>query len=662
MGDSPVIVRPPAMPTPGTGVTSIDLRPVSRSADAADSYTADLLKAMSATHGTSQGAAYRTRNSAVFNHTRETAGVKDRGGRMTIENNMLRSASMTWAWKMFENTRVNQCIRWFSRPAFRGDVGYVVAMAKRGASPNRKQRARMEEIGKIFEDGGVRRERPGDNREAAWDATWTRLGDTIATLLTKCLRNLFTYGYCGVEIESSRKDPVAWMRAMDASRVRMVQQEEAGVDPGLQAPPYVPFLRPNLSRPEYVVLDDTGNINREYGFGELLLKTHMPVSDESSQGYGISLLQLVIELLVAEVMGIRYNREAFMDNKIPAGALMLREISQEQREAFEQIIKDNVGGGPGKWFRMPVILGEGPNADAQWIGFNNGLARQDMMWQNYIQWVLGGICAVCTIAMEEMGFTSPMSGAGTLNNPDPQSRISNSQDKGLVPIVELCFEILNDILELIEPSGEFIIQAQNLRPRDAALEADLRQRRLDTITTVDEERAWEDLPKRRIPKHVDLWNLCRRVCVEGWGKQFDDQELDEGAHEIYYKAGGEYSISGMIPTNPAQSQIVMQEMGSELSPEGERDQDQGQAMMGGQPGAMLQPGEDPQQPQGPPHFPPGTFGPQNGEQDGQDGFDQEPGQDDEEQGVIPIRKAFQMLGTSSRHSGRRFRVFEVHAA
>lgn len=658
MGDTPVIVPPPTMPARGKSASSIDLRPGARTNDVADAYTADLLKAMNGGGAGGQGAAYRTRANPVFNHTRETAGIRDSGSRMTQEFRMLRSASMTWAWKMFENTRVSQCVRWFSQPTFRGDVGWRVALARRGSSPTRAQRQRMEQISRTFTDGGSRRERPGDNRSAAWDSTWTRRGEPLHVLLVKCLRDLLTFGQCAIEIEASRKDPVAWMAAMDASKVRMVRQAEAGVEPGLQAPPYVPFLRPNLARPEFVVLDDAGNVNREYGFGELLFKLLMPVSDVNFDGYGLSLLELVIELLVAEVLGIRYNREAFVDNKIGAGALLLRDISQEQREGFEQIMRDNVGGGPGKWFRMPVILGEGPQSDAQWIAFNNGLVRQDMMWQNYIQWVMGAICAVCSIAMEEMGFTSPMSGAGALNNPDPQSRISNSQDKGLVPLLELCCAILNEILELIEPSGDFVVVFDNLRPRDAALEADLRQRRLDTITTIDEERAWDDLPKRRIPTSVGLWNLCMRVCATGWGKQFDDQEIDEGCHEIYYKSGGEYSISGMIPTNPAQMQVVTQEIGSELSPEDERDQ----GMMDGQPGQMppgqFQAGEQQgDNADGPPHFPPGTFQP-NDEQLQQD----DQGQDPQDENVIPIQKAYRMLGSSTRSNDQRYRVFEVHVA
>ena len=657
MGETPVFVRPPTIPAPGNGVSSIDLRFRHGYDDAADAYTDSFMKAM---HWQQQGAPYRTRSNSIFNHTRETAGIKDRGQRHAREMAMLRSASRTWAWQMFENTRVSQCVRWFSKPAFRGDAGVTVGLAKRGASPSRAQRKRIEEIEKVLHKGGDERERPGDMVRGSWDYTWTRRGEGLAVLLVKALRDLLALGHCAIEIESSRNARVAWMGAVDASRVRMVHQKERGVDPSRQEAPYVPFLRPDLSRPSYVMLDDNNNVAREYGGNELLFTTMLPVTDESMQGYGLSLLELVMELLVAEVMGIRFNREAFVNNRIPVGALMLRNISTEQREAFEQIVKDNVGGGPGKWFRMPILLGEDPAADAQWVSFNNGLERQDMMWQNYIQWVIGGICAVCMIAMEEMGLTSPMSASGSLNNPDPHSRIASSQDKGLVPLLELCCAICNEILSLIEPSGEFEVQFESMRPRDAAQEADLRQRRLDTITTVDEERAWEDLPKRRIPVDVDLWNACKRICVTGWSKQFDDQEIDEVSHEIYYKGGGEYSMSGMIPTNPAQANVVMQEMGSGLTPEDERDQ-----------GAM--PGQMPPGAFGDQQQAPGGMGPQDDEWELDDAGEATDGQSEpspELQGEqaapapepIPIRKAFQMIGRSGRRDGQRFRIFEVRAA
>lgn len=559
--DEPVTVTPPKR---GTGVTAIDLSPRASRLDNRF-YEYDLAKAMADKYV--QGEAYRTRMNPVLSHLVELHGVKDRGARMTREMKMLRSASMVWTWKAYENTRVRQCSRWWTAPAYRGDAGWRIALSNRRSSPTRAQRKRMEEIEEVLRYGGKRRERPGDHRVAAWDATWTRAGDPLPVLMAKWIRNILTFGHGAIEIERSRKDPVVWMAAMDASMVRMVHQLEEGVDPAVQASPYVPFLRPNLKRPEYVVLDDRDMVNREYGYGELVYTIQNPISDLYSEGYGYSELELVIELLVSVVMGVRYNREAFVDNKIPTGALLMKSISAEQREAFEQIVRDNVGGGPGKWFRLPVLLGEEPTSELQWVGFSNGAERQDMMWKEYLSFVLAALTSVCGIALEELGFQSFVTQQGTLSNPDPYSRIENSQDKGLVPLLELCKGTLNEVVAIIEPSGDYEIDLMAMRPRDAAQESQLRRERLDTYTTVNEERTWEDLPPRRIPINLPLWRKTERIVREGWEAKVPLDELIDGMHEVYYKAGGEYSIVDMLPTNLSQQQIVTQEIGEDLAPQ-----------------------------------------------------------------------------------------------
>lgn len=552
-------------PTRFDGVTAIDMIP--RPAPLSYLEQQEQLQKAVRSKDAPQGEAYKTRTNPYLHHVREISGIKDPAKRMMKQYQTLRSAAMTWMWKKYESTRVYQCMPYWSEPRYPGDPGFRVVLTNRNASPSRAQRKRAKELQRLLSVGGKERERPGDLRKAPWDATWTRKADALPVTMTKWLRNYLPYGHAAIEIEASPNDPVAWFKTMDATTVRMVYQQEEGVDPEKQAPPYLPVIRPNLERPEYVVVDQTGAVAREYGYGELLFSIKNPISDEFSEGYGFSDLELVIELLLAEVMGIRYNREGFVDNNIPAGAAVLAGFSTETKEEFEAIVKDNVGGGPGKWFRMPMLMADDPQAKLEWVNFSNGVERQDMMWQNYIQFVVGCFSATLGIAPEEMGFTSIGGNSGTLNNPDPASRITQGRDKGLIPLLEAGEQTLTELVQLEEPSGDFEVRLSGMHPRDAMQESQLRQQRLDTYTTVDEERARDDMPPRRIPINVKKWRTVNRVLNDGWREKVDSDELEEAKLDIYYQLGGEFSLVDKLPTNLTQQQIVTQEMGDELSPE-----------------------------------------------------------------------------------------------
>lgn len=568
--------------------------------------------------GGTDGAAYRTRLNPVLNHSTEMAGIRGRSQAMQVQWAMLRSASSTSFYSAYLHTRLNQLDNWTGRQRYWGDTGWSIKLRDRKATPSAPQRKRAAQIQDIIDQGGTLRDRPADGRRAVWDSTYTRIADPFPRLVRRMMRDALIIGHGAIEIERSadEKTPLAWLGALDAASVRMTRIEEEGTK-HVWMPPYHPMLRPKLKPADYVVVDEVGKVVREYAYGELAYLIKNPITDEWSDGYGYSDLERLVGELAGISLGIQYNREAFTENHIPPGILVLKQFTEDTRQDIERTIRSNVGGGPGKWFRLVTLLGEQDGSDATFVPLKSGAERQDMMWERYLTFLICLGSAVLQIAPEEMGFQSFVSKGG-LGGENPKERIVHSMDKGLYShLAWLEYGLTEQLVWLEDPDREFALEFENVRDRDMEKElGQARERLQNGITVVAEERAMMDLRPLRIPTDPELWEMTERAVTGIRDTLSDDDEAKDIAHQVYVEAGGRYSCIDQIPLNITMSQYVQQEIGqgylANLHPEDAALMAQQQAMMGqGGPGGAG--GEE---------GPPGQGGAPQGGQEGNGGQDE----------------------------------------
>ena len=511
--------------------------------------------------GAEVGISYKTRRAPTFDNlagASESDGIMDRGDSLKRLYDMERSASFTPFFGSYLTTRTGQLENWWHHPRYRMDRGYRVGMRQIKAQPTPAQLGRIEEITKILDQCGTEKARREDGHRGIWDASGRRLADAFPVLLSKIWRDAARFGVCAVEIEhSAGKKPFLWARAIDASTVRKV---------ALPAPKqlhyYTPQLRTDAALIEYVTVDATGLPVREFSREDLLFKVRRPITDETAQDYGFSDLEILVEVLGSIAMGMAYNREIFTANHVPPGVFVQQYMGAEKKAAWEKVIRDNVGGA-GKWHKfLTLFIEQNQTVKPEWINFNGPQDKGDMFWKDYVWFLVNLMCAALTISPEEMGFQGFSNKSSSLGEANPQAKITQSQAKGLYNHLLWLADFGTDLVNIIEPSGEFALFFDSMDDRDVARELEMAEKRMRVgLTLPCAEQSAQDEPIMKIALDRDLWEKCRKEIGDKAKGDAGEEIIDDAAVEkLYEEKDGKYSIAPFLPIEPTMQGVVIQEL------------------------------------------------------------------------------------------------------
>lgn len=347
------------------------------------------------------------------------------------------------------NTRLNQVARFSKRPRYNGDTGFRIALKDKSQKMGDKEKKRASEIEDFFLKTG-------------WEKNKVRK-DNFNTFLRKIVRDSLTLdvlafekvGTFGATLKGKQDVSEVW--AIDGATIELVINNPTGEGDGssYELPVYKPMTksgRNNIGDLAYIQRVN-GTIMAEYTEDELAFAVRNPRTDLNYVDFGMSELEVLMEIVTGIVNGTRYNTSYFSHSHLPQGVLeIVGKYKDEHLQAFKRHWKTLTDGASGKW-SVPVMgLEEGQGF--KFTPFKN--SNRDMEFNEFLEFLFNIACAVYQIDPNEVGFKSWSSGSGMTQSDNTQAKMDSSQDKGFHPLMDFLSDTFNsEIVDLIDEDYVF---------------------------------------------------------------------------------------------------------------------------------------------------------------------------------------------------------------
>ena len=280
--------------------------------------------------------------------------------------------------------------------------------------------------------------------------------------------------------------------------------------------------------PQYVQIYQNAVVNDFYPW-ELCFAVRNPSTSIYSNGYGVSELEELINVITSMLWGDEYNRRFFSQGSAPKGILRVKGgMSESALQQFKQQWQAMINGVMNSW-KTPVV-----EADVDWVDLQKN--NKDMEYSSWMEYLIKLACAIYSIDPSEIGWDISRSGGNSgLFEKSEAERIQNSKDKGLYPMLKFIQRKINKyVVEQINPEFEFVFMGMNGMTIEQELEMDIKK--LNSFQTLNETREKWDLPA--IKETGDIIENSVYWQAESAKRQREQQE------QMQMQMGGGYGDEG----------------------------------------------------------------------------------------------------------------------
>lgn len=247
--------------------------------------------------------------------------------------------------------------------------------------------------------------------------------------------------------------------------------------------------------PAYVQIYQS-EIKNEYYPWELCFAIRNHYTDIRLNGYGVSELENISNVITWMLYSDTYNGKFFSQGSAPKGILKISGgVNDAKLAEFRQQWQSMVMGVQNAW-RTPVMEAD----KMEWIDLQrNNTDMQFSKWQEYL---IKLSCASYKIDPSEIGF--PMSGSSDskpMFEGNNEARLKYSKDKGLRPLLNMIETKINKyLISQLAPDYEFVFVG--LDPEDESSLVDLDTKKLNSYMGIKEIRRMRGLPD--MPEDDDI--------------------------------------------------------------------------------------------------------------------------------------------------------------
>jgi hypothetical protein len=301
--------------------------------------------------------------------------------------------------------------------------------------------------------------------------------DDFAGFMAKLTRETLTMDSMPIETEFKRDKSLGLdgMYAVDGSTIRLCTED------GYQGDDEIFALQ--------VV---QGRIRTAYTYDDLIYVPRNPCADVLTGGYGISETELLIRVVTGFLNAFTYNTKYFDSNTIPKGVLNLYgNYTEQDVQAFKRYWNAMVKGVNNAW-SLPVMVSKDQESGAKFDAF--GADVNEVMFAKWMTFLTSIICAIYSIAPDEINFESFTAGSSSLSGSDTDQKLANSKDKGLRPLLAYFENLFTDFV-VQEFSDKYVFRFSGLDEEDADKRHEMRK----LLLTVNEGRAQEGYDKLKEP-------------------------------------------------------------------------------------------------------------------------------------------------------------------
>lgn len=237
--------------------------------------------------------------------------------------------------------------------------------------------------------------------------------------------------------------------------------------------------------PSYVQVYQNVKVNEFYPW-ELCFGVRNPSTSIYANGYGVSELEELINVVTSMLWGDEYNRRFFSQGSAPKGLLRIKGTNNEAAlQQFKQQWQSMITGVMQAW-KTPVV-----EADIDWIDLQKN--NRDMEYTAWMEYLIKLACAIYSIDPTEIGWDiSRGTNGGGLFEGSQEQRLKHSKDKGLYPLLKFLQRKINKyIIEQINPDFEIVFIGLNGLSIEEELKMDIDK--VNSFMTVNEAREKHEL-------------------------------------------------------------------------------------------------------------------------------------------------------------------------
>lgn len=304
--------------------------------------------------------------------------------------------------------------------------------------------------------------------KGGWTDKWDNM-DSLQEFISKIMSDSLTLDQLAFEMVRNRMWELQKFRAVDASLIRFLDSVDPRQREGFEQYRFKGHL------PRYCMVWDEmilhNPITKEpilYYPWELGFGIRNKTSDVRRNGYGVSELETLVEIITWILWGLTYNGNFFKNGSQPKGFINIKNPNisnstlQEFRQAWTQTMV-----GVNQSHRTPVING----IDLEWIDLQK-LSNRDMEFNEWTKFLIIMACSVYRIDPSELGFNFKES-QQIFGQDGQRERLKHSREKGLKPLLIFLQGVITKyIVSELDENYEFAFTGIEVEDEEAQVKLD----------------------------------------------------------------------------------------------------------------------------------------------------------------------------------------------
>lgn len=385
-------------------------------------------------------------------------GFKDSKGVLSFS--VLRRMGDIHIVKSIVSTRVEQIMNFMDFSEDEQKEGFTIRKKKSLFSTGDEKRTnedkkKLSKIVDFLEKGG-------------WTDKWDNV-DSLQEFVSKIMSDSLTLDQLAFEMVRNRMWELQKFRAVDASLIRFLDSVDPRQREGFEQYRFKGHL------PRYCMVWDEmilhNPITKEpilYYPWELGFGIRNKTSDVRRNGYGVSELETLVNIITWILWGFSYNANFFSQGSQPKGFINIKNpnISNSTLQEFRQAWTQTMAGVSNS-HRTPVING----IDLEWVDLQK-LSNRDMEFNEWIKFLIIMTCSVYRIDPSELGFNFKES-QQIFGQDGQRERLKHSREKGLKPLLIFLQGIITKyIVSELDENYEFAFTGIEVEDEEAQVKLD----------------------------------------------------------------------------------------------------------------------------------------------------------------------------------------------
>lgn len=385
-------------------------------------------------------------------------GFKDSKGVLSFS--VLRRMGDIHIVKSIVSTRVEQIMNFMDFSEDEQKEGYTIRKKKSLFSTGdekltNEDKKKISKIVEFLEKGG-------------WTDKWDNV-DSLQEFISKIMSDSLTLDQLAFEMVRNRMWELQKFRAVDASLIRFLDSVDPRQREGFEQYRFKGHL------PRYCMVWDEmilhNPITKEpilYYPWELGFGIRNKTSDVRRNGYGVSELETLVNIITWILWGFSYNANFFSQGSQPKGFINIKNpnISNSTLQEFRQAWTQTMAGYQNS-HRTPVING----IDLEWVDLQK-LSNRDMEFNEWIKFLIIMTCSVYRIDPSELGFNFKES-QQIFGQDGQRERLKHSREKGLKPLLIFLQGVITKyIVSELDENYEFAFTGIEVEDEEAQVKLD----------------------------------------------------------------------------------------------------------------------------------------------------------------------------------------------